>query len=237
MFMRPKLIPTLFTIPVFIALIALGSWQIQRLYWKAELIEKLQERSVEAPISLPHWLEDVDGYEFRRVAVSGEFLHEHEFYLINRSLRGKPGLNIVTVLKRSDGGGHVLVNRGWVSFDQRHPKTRPKSQPKGIVIVEGIVRLAKGPGHFMPDNDPHNNTWFYVDPPSMMASADLPQLQPYYILAANKTDGGLPVGHQWRIDIPNNHLQYAITWFALAFGLLVVYLLYHRRPTDSSDEI
>ncbi|MED6312061.1 MAG: SURF1 family cytochrome oxidase biogenesis protein, partial [Pseudomonadota bacterium] len=72
---------------------------------------------------------------------------------------------------------------------------------------------------------------------SMMASADLPQLQPYYILAANKTDGGLPVGHQWRIDIRNNHLQYAITWFALAFGLLVVYLLYHRRPTDSSDEI
>ena len=63
MFMRPKLIPTLFTIPVFIALIALGSWQIQRLYWKAELIEKLQKRSVEAPIALPHWLEDVDGYE------------------------------------------------------------------------------------------------------------------------------------------------------------------------------
>ena len=90
MFMRPKLIPTLFTIPVFIALIALGSWQIQRLYWKAELIEKLQKRSVEAPISLPHWLEDVDGYEFRRVAVSGEYLHEHEFYLINRSLRVSP---------------------------------------------------------------------------------------------------------------------------------------------------
>ena len=103
--------------------------------------------------------------------------------------------------------------------------------------MEGIVRLAKGPGHFMPDNDPHNNTWFYVDPSSMMASADLPQIQPYYILAANKTDGGLPVGHQWRIDIRNNHLQYAITWFALAFGLLMVYLLYHRRPTDSSDEI
>jgi len=236
MFMRPKLLPTLFTVPALIALIALGSWQIQRLYWKAELIERLQERSEEAPVALPRWLDNVEAYEFRRVSVTGEFLHEHEFYLINRSLKGKAGLNIVTLLKRADGGGHVLVNRGWVPFDQRDPKSRPNSQPTGGVIVEGIVRLAKGPGFFMPENEPHNNTWFFVDPASMSASAGLPPLQPYYVLAANKTDGGLPVGHQWRVDIRNDHLQYAITWYALALGLLAIYLLYHRRPSSRTDE-
>ena len=68
--------PTLFTVPALIALIALGSWQIQRLYWKAELIDKLQERSDKAPVALPTGLENVEAFEFRRVVVTGEFLHE-----------------------------------------------------------------------------------------------------------------------------------------------------------------
>ena len=234
MFIRPQLMPTLFTVPALIALIALGSWQIQRLYWKAELINKLQERSDKAPVALPTGLENVEAFEFRRVVVTGEFLHEHEFYLVNRSLKGKAGLNIVTLLKRADGGEHVLINRGWVPFDQREPTLRPNSQPKGDVTVEGIVRLAKGPGFFTPKNEPHNNTWFFLNPSSMSATAGTPPLQSFYILAANKTDGGLPVGHQWRLDVRNDHLQYAITWFALALGLLTIYLLYHRHPSVNS---
>ena len=146
MFMRPKLIPTLFTIPVFIALIALGSWQIQRLYWKAELIEKLQKRSVEAPISLPHWLEDVDGYEFRRVACIRRIFTRARVLFDKSVTEGQARLEYCDRTQTVGWRRSFLVNRGWVSFDQRHPKTRPKSQPKGSVIVEGIVRLAKGPG-------------------------------------------------------------------------------------------
>lgn len=232
---RPKLWPTLFTVPALIALIALGSWQMQRLYWKEALIERLQERGTAKPIALPTWLDNLDRYEFRRVAVTGEFLHDKEFYLINRSLKGKPGLNVVTLLKRADGGGHVLVNRGWVPFDRRDPKTRQKGQITGGVIVEGIIRLAKGPGLFTPENEPHNNTWFYVDPASMTASAGLPPAQSYYVLAANASPGGFPVGHQWRIDLRNHHLQYALTWYLLALGLLVIYILYHRRTDSGSD--
>ena len=234
MFIRPQVLPTLFTVPALIVLIALGSWQIQRLYWKAELIEKLQERIAKAPVTLPNEVENLEALEFRRVVVTGEFLHEYEFYLVNRSLKGKAGLNIVTLLKRADGGDHVLINRGWVPFDQRAPKLRPNSQPKGAVTVEGIVRLAKGPGFFTPNNEPHNNTWFYLDPNGMSAAAGISPLQSYYILAANKTDGGLPVGHQWRFDVRNDHLQYAITWFALALGLLAIYLLYHRQRSGNS---
>lgn len=233
---RPKLWPTLITIPALIMLVALGSWQVNRLHWKAELIDRLQERGTAKPIALPAWIDNLQDYEYRRVAVTGEFLHEKEFYLVNRSLNGKPGLNIVTLLKRADGGGHVLVNRGWTPFDMRDPKTREKGQVKGGVIVEGIVRLAKGPGFFMPDNEPHNNTWFFVDPSSMSASAGLPPLQGYYILAANKSPGGFPFGHQWRVNLRNDHLHYAITWFALAFGLLVIYVLFHRRSKSESDD-
>jgi surfeit locus 1 family protein len=233
---RPKLWPTLFTVPALIALIALGSWQIHRLYWKDTLIERLQERAQADPVALPVWIDDLEAFEFRRVAVTGEFLHDKEYYVVNRSLNGKHGLNIVTLFKRADGGGYVLVNRGWVPFEKREPKTRPEGQITGGVTIEGIVRLAKGPNLFTPDNEPHNNTWFYIDPSSMTASAGLPPVQRYYILAANASPGGFPVGHQWRIDIKNDHLQYAITWFALAIGLLVIYIVYHRqldrRPED-----
>ena len=232
---HPKLWPTLFTVPALITLIGLGSWQIDRMYWKEALIDRLQARSTAEAIALPRWIEDLEALEFRRVSITGEFLHEHEFYLFNRSLNGKPGLNVVTLLKRADGGGHVLVNRGWVPFEKRDPKTRPKGQIEGGIIIEGIIRIARGPGMFTPENEPHNNTWFFVDPSSMSASAKLPPLQGYYVLAANQSPGGLPVGHQWRVDLRNDHLQYAITWFALALGLLVVYILYHRQQTYESS--
>jgi len=45
-----------------------------------------------------------------------------------------------------------------------------------------------------------------------------------------------PVGHQWRLDIRNNHVEYAITWFSLAIALLIIYVVYHRQQNDSSDE-
>lgn len=232
---RPKLWPTLFTIPVLISLIALGGWQVQRLYWKDTLIERLQARGSAEPVALPQWIDNVEAFEFRRVSVTGEFIHDKEFYVINRSLNGKPGLNIVTLLKRADGGGHVLVNRGWVPFDKRDPKTRSEGQVTGGVIIDGIIRIAKGPAMFTPENEPHNNTWFFVDPSSMSAAAGLPPLQGYYILAANASPGGFPVGHQWRVDLRNDHLQYAITWFALALGLIVIYVIYHRQSEDQPN--
>ena len=231
MIFRPKFWPTLFTVPALITLLALGVWQVERLNWKKELIDRLQSRSTAEPLSLPRWIADLESFEFQRVSVTGAFLHEHEFYLFNRSLNGKPGLNVITPLKRTDGGGHVLVNRGWVPFDKRDPETRSKGQIEGSIVIEGIVRLSRGPGLFTPENEPHNNTWFYVDASSMPTSANLPPLQEYYLLAANASPGGFPIGHQWRIDIRNDHLQYAITWFALACSLVVIYVLYHRQKS------
>lgn len=234
---RPTLWPTLFSVPAVIALLALGTWQVERLHWKEALIDRLQERSTLEAAPLPAWIDDLEAYEYRRVQVRGTYLHDKEFYLVNRSLRGKPGLNVVTLLKRSDGSGHVLVNRGWVPFDRRDPASRAAGQIKGEVAVEGIVRLAKGPGLFTPENEPHNNTWFYIDPSSMTVSAGLPPLQRYYVLAGDRSvPGGLPVGHQWRVDLPNDHLEYAITWFALALALIVIYFLYHRRPAGREGD-
>ncbi len=224
---RPTLWPTLFTVPALIALVVLGSWQVQRLHWKEGLLDKLRARSTVTAISLPPApLADRESFEYRRVEVRGRFLHESEFFLINRSLNGKPGLHVVTPLVRADGRGHVLVNRGWIPFKRRNPVTRAAGQPSGMVKVEGILRLARGPGWFTPENDPVKNTWFWIDPNAM--GAGLSGVGGHYLLSGDRSpSGGFPVGHQWRVDIPNDHLQYAITWYALAVALAVIYVVYH----------
>jgi surfeit locus 1 family protein len=229
---RPTLWPTLFSVPAFIMLIGLGTWQVQRLHWKQDLIDKLQSRSVAAAVAPPADGTPLEDFEYRHVRVVGTFRHDHEFFLVNRSLNGNPGLHVLTPLVPAAGGDAIIVDRGWVPFEHSNPKDRAGGQVTGPVTVDGIVRLQKAPGYFIPANEPAKNAWFYVDTAAMAATAGIPLRAGYYILAG-KSDlpGGYPVAHQWRLDIRNDHLQYAITWYSLALALLVIYILYHHRKT------
>jgi len=227
---RPTLWPTLFTVPVLIVLLGLGTWQLQRLTWKQDLIDKLHSRSTATAVSLPTGPLAPEDMEFQRVKVSGTFDHDNELLLVNRSLKGQAGLHVLTPLARADGAGTVLVNRGWIPFERRNRESRAEGLVEGTVTVEGLVRFAKGPGWFMPENEPHNNSWFYVDPDAMAAAVGTNSLAGYYVMSsARDTPGGYPVGHQWQLNIRNDHLEYAITWYALAVALLVIYFLYHRK--------
>jgi len=227
---RPSLWPTLFTVPALMVLLVLGSWQVQRLYWKQDLINKLQNRSTAVAVAPPAAGAALDDFEFRHVTVAGTFRHDREFYLIGHSLNGNAGLHVLTPLVPADGGTAILVNRGWVPFERQNPKTRAAGQLAGLVTVDGIVRLQKPPGYFMPANEPEKNTWFFIDTGAMAKAAGMP-LRPGYYIVSGKVDlpGGFPVGRQWRLDIRNDHLEYALTWYSLALALLVIYILYHRR--------
>ena len=229
---RPKLWPTLFTVPSLIILVALGTWQLQRLEWKRDLIEKLQTRSVAAAVALPGAADSLPDYEFQRVGARGRYRHDKELFLVSRSLRGNPGFHVLTPFELENGRGAVLVNRGWIPFEKRAVDTRAEGQLAGVVPLEGIVRLEKKPGMFVPDNDPAKNTWYAVDLDAMSNWAGL-KLAPGYYVVAEKVEGpsDFPVGRQWRLDIRNDHLGYALTWYGLALALLVIYIVYHRRPS------
>lgn len=233
---RPKLVPTLFTVPSLIVLVWLGMWQLERLEWKEELIDRLQSRAELPPRAFPAGPLDEEQHEFLPVEVTGVLLHEHEFHLINRSLNGNPGVHVVTPLRRSDDGSLILVNRGWTPFERRDPATRMEGQIDGEVTVAGLLRFVRQPGTIqgwvMPENEPHNNAWFWLNTEEMAASAGLDALPDYYVFSADRNvPGGYPLGEQWRLDLRNDHLHYAITWFGLAIGLAVIYVVYHwRRP-------
>ena len=228
---RPQFWPTVVTVPMLIALVGLSIWQFNRYGWKADLIEKLNTRAESEAIDLPAAPPATDDLEFQRVRVTGTYLHDKEFHLVARSMRGNPGLHVFTPLRRADTGGIELVNRGWVPGDRLDVATRSEGQLAGEVTVEGILRLTKGQGSFIPDNDPVKNVWFFIDPAAMAKAAGLEGLPQHYIVSGN-TDvpGNFPVGKQWRINLPNNHLEYALTWLFMAMALLVIYVVYHRKP-------
>jgi surfeit locus 1 family protein len=227
---RPQFWPTVLTVPMLIVLIGLGTWQVQRYGWKTELIDKLNSRAEAPAVDLPAAPDADADLEFMRVKVKGTFLNDHELHMAGRSLRGNAGLHIMTPLRRSDGKGYELVDRGWVPPEREDPATRAEGLVEGEVTVDGIIRIAKGQGMFIPDNNAEKNGWFFVDPPAMAKAAGIPSLPNHFIISGDDSvPGGFPVGKQWRINLPNNHLEYAFTWYSFAVILLVIYVIYHRK--------
>jgi surfeit locus 1 family protein len=232
---RPRLGPTLVTLPMLAVLIGLGTWQVHRLHWKTGLIAA-RAAALAAPAQvLP--VSDVAavGLDFHPVAVSGRFLNDKELFLGAEDKRGQPGFQVVTPLLLEDGY-YLLVNRGFVPPGRRDPATRPAGQISGQVRIEGVLRVVHPPrGWFLPVNRPSDDYWFYVDIPVMAAAARLPlaRVLPYVVeVGPAANPGGLPVGGQTDPSLPNNHFEYLVTWYALAVALLVIYVLKHSRRID-----
>jgi surfeit locus 1 family protein len=232
---RPLLWPTVFTVPVVLFLLGLGSWQIERLFWKRELIAQREAALAAAPAAVPRSLEEARGDELRHVAAEGVFLHDKEIFLGATSESGRSGYQVLTPL-REPGGRVVFVNRGFIPAELKDPAKRIGGEIAGTVRVEGLLRLppAGKPAWFLPDNRPDLNYWIWIDLPAMAAADEIERVAPFYIDAdATPNPGGWPKGGVTRLKLPNDHLQYAITWFSLAVALIVVYLLFCRRNAGS----
>jgi surfeit locus 1 family protein len=233
---RPQLAPTLFTIPVVLLCVALGVWQLQRLDWKRELITQREAGVVAAPVMPPRSLAEARALEFHPVVADGVLLNDRELYLNATGPRGGAGFHVLTPLREADGR-IVFVNRGFAPTTLKDPSTRAAGQPAGTVHIRGLLRLSPSekPSWFIPDNRPDLNYWFWIDLPAMAAAdhLDLANLAPFYIDAdATPNPGGWPEGGVTPLALPNDHLQYAITWFSLAAAALVIYVVYHWRDRD-----
>jgi surfeit locus 1 family protein len=228
---RPLLWPTLFSLPALMICLALGGWQIERLFWKRDLIAQREAAVTAAPAAVPKTLSEARGMEFRHVSDEGVFLNDKEIYLGATSEGGGQGYQVLTPLLEP-GGRVVFVNRGYIPSELKDPAKRALGQITGTVRVQGLLRLppAGRPNWFLPDNRPDLNYWFWVDLAAMSAADKLGRVAPFYIDAdATPNAGGWPKGGVTRLTLPNNHLQYAITWFSLAVALIVIYVLFHRR--------
>ncbi len=174
-----------------------------------------------APAARPE-MTPIENADYHPAFASGLLQHNHEFYLHAISLTGEGGYHVLTPLQL-DNGKYLLVNRGWVPYDRKLPETRADGQLFGPVTIEGILRV---PVHhaMQPQNDAAKNDWYGIDLVAMAKLAGVSEFLPYVLDAdAAPNPGGYPVGGQTRVNLPNNHFGYALTWYGLALALLVIY--------------
>ena len=235
---RPHWLATLVAGLAFLVLIGLGTWQLQRLAWKSEIIALIDARIGLDPVDLPA-AEAIDPPEWRwrPARVTGTFRHDQELHLLANNEAGKSGYQIITPMDRADGGT-VLINRGWVPADRRDAATRPEGQIAGTVTVTGLARPAWeqiwSQKLFVPENDIADNLWFWGDLNAMVAHLGLEDAAPVFLDADSTANpGGFPIGGQTVVRIRNEHLQYAITWYALAATLVVIWFIASRRPPET----
>lgn len=209
-------------------LVALGTWQVQRLAWKEGLIAAIDQRIHSAPrplAEIERQFTEAGDVEYWPVVAEGTFDHTKERHFL-ATYEGQSGFFVYTPLKLADGR-FVLINRGFVPYDRKDSTTRPEGQIEGPVTITGLARdpLAEKPSFLVPDNDPAKNIFYWKDRDVMARSAGLDPaaLVPFFIDANDAPNpGGLPVGGVTIIDLPNNHLQYAVTWYGLAAALAAV---------------
>jgi len=226
---------TIFAAAGVAILVGLGIWQLDRKVWKEDLIEKTTSRLSAAPVPLPprqQWDSlDQQTNEFRRVTFPAEFLNDKESLVYTAGSALRPDLSgqgyWVFTPARLPGGSIVMVDRGFVSNDKKDPIMRPQGTLTGPVDIVGVMRWPEPRGLFTPADDPKGNVWYLRDHRAMAQAKDLGAVAPFYIDQEEPLPpGGLPNAGRLTLKVPNNHLQYALTWFGLALGLAGVYVVW-----------
>ncbi|MEI3854011.1 SURF1 family protein [Ensifer sp. CCNWLY38] len=220
----------LFLVAVFLAL---GTWQVQRLFWKLDLVARVEAR-VGAPAVSPPAQSDWSAVnrekdEYRRVTATGTFSHD-QTALVQAVTELGAGFWVLTPMRLEDGST-VLINRGFVPADRRDAAARAEGEIDGTATVAGLLRITEPGGAFLRSNDPASDRWFSRDVAEIAAAKGLHNVAPYFIDAdATPNPGGLPIGGLTIVRFRNSHLVYALTWFALAtMSAAGAYLVYRQR--------
>ncbi len=212
---------------VFAILCGLGFWQLERLNWKLALIAQVESNMAAAPLSLDEALKlPPEQAQYHRVTLRGTFDHAHEAYAF-ATTGGAAVYHVLTPFRTHDGRV-LMVDRGAVPKDKLDPQSRAAANVEGPVQVTGVWRTPDPASGFSPPPDMGKRIWYVRDVTAMADAAGLKLAAPVVIEAdATANPGGWPKGGATVVSFRNQHLGYAVTWFALAAGLLCVWLASH----------
>ncbi len=218
---------TVFAFLGVVILCTLGYWQVQRHSWKQQLISRIDSEYAVDASQVPLSLSDMEDYlGLKRGYFRGQYSHNRAILLQPRTYEGIAGYEVLTPFKFQGGNGQsILVNRGWI------PHERDRSDPflmdvsMDEVRITGMLRRPPRFNAFTPENDPTENVWYRVDLHQIarFTHVDLVDRVVFY---AESEDGRLrkyPISASNRTRLSNNHLQYAVFWFSMAFFMIVVY--------------
>lgn len=214
---------------IFVTLLGLGFWQLERRTWKLDLIDAVETRTRIDPVAPPEAGTLSEDHAYLRVAVSGQFRHD-----LSRRVKAitelGPGHWVLAPLQTAEG--HVWVNRGFVPVGM---EAGAWTLPQGPVAIEGLLRISEPDGTLLESNDPAGNRWVSRDVDALSEQTGLTDAPLYFIDADHTgTPDAWPRGGLTILHFNNPHLSYALTWFgmaALLFGgvaYVVSFRLYAR---------
>lgn len=214
---------TITTIVIVGILIGLGCWQLERREWKTALLDTIATRQAAKPVTkiqLNTTSADYMALDYRRAELTGLVDDSKVIYLGPRTFNNMSGYHQLTPMFLQDGKV-ILLNEGFVPYDwvnTAHPTSAH------VQTLSGTLRLPALPGRFTPTNPPDGNKFYWPDLLAIGTRLGTPHLLPL-IFELDRTGDSFPVGGQTNLMLPNDHLNYALTWFALAIGMIGVYLV------------
>lgn len=238
-----------------IACFGLGTWQVKRLFWKKEIMSKMDEKLKYTPaIPIPKELVDSDAVpelEYTRYAIEGEFIHSHEVLITPRKNSGSDnsshgglisvgsgstGAHVITPFKLADRDAYILVNRGFVPKEKMYQSERLIGQVQGKVKLTGVLRQSEKAFFFMPKDSLQSNGTYLYRKISEIAK-NLGTLPLLLEADENSTVPGGPIGGQTRVFIQNDHFSYLVTWYTLAIILGYAWYRTFRNPKKLPLEV
>ena len=217
-----------------VVFVTLGSWQVQRLFWKIDLIARVEARIHAKPVAVPLRTEwnglSAEKDEYRRVTVTGEFMQNYQV-LVQAVTELGPGFWVISPMILPDRT-IVMINRGFLPGDRRAAALQIAHDRIPVANVTGLLRMPEPGGAFLRDNDPAAGRWYSRDVAAIADAQGLHNVAPYFVDAdATANRGGLPIGGLTVVSFRNSHLAYAATWYLLAVMCGAgIYVVCRQRP-------
>ncbi len=216
--LRRLLIPLLSTLVMLGILISLGTWQLHRLAWKTDLLGQIDRAEQLPAIPMPD-----QPTQFQKVRLEGQFLSDTQGFYAAELRDGVLGAQLIVPVLRP-GKPTVLVDLGWV------PDNAPRPIPIAPGPVDGFIRDAETAGPFSAKDNPATHRFYTLDPAAIGAGLGQSNVAPYVLFAIGPSVAGqYPSPATALPRPPNDHLQYALTWFGFAVTLVIIFLLYARK--------
>ena len=215
--MKHKFLFSVFVIFFILVFISLGSWQIIRLNWKNNLILEIENSLKNPPVELSKANQE----NYLKIKTSGLIDFDKQIYIYNLNKSGKPGFEVINPILI--GNENYLINRGWISFDQKDQSEINFVNEDKII---GTLKLQTKASIFKPENDIENNYWFTLNREDVFKYTG--KNFSNFIIYLNG-DYKTPEPKVITANISNNHKKYAITWFSMAISILLIYLYFRKK--------
>jgi len=213
---RIKSLDIFFILFIF-AVLLLGTWQVFRLNLKNNLISTLENNLKKNSIIFNEGIDK----EYTKVLLKKKDLKSKIFlYHLNK---GEIGFKVI-VPYQVNSSLVVLVDKGWIRKDKID---LIKNTLLNEDVIEGYTKKIREKNLFTPNNNIKEDFLYSVQTDSLKKSLNK-NIYPLLIIQTSKTNKDI-VPNDYVIRLPNNHLQYAITWYGLALVTIIFFLYYRKK--------